>query len=277
MDKKAKKILFGTYWSKGGWIDRKAVSIDQESFNYAKSKGYMFDPCTISHDECVERVVNNYAQISEKEIVSAFLSSLSSRRLDLRSSLSSYFIAKLFTLHAYEPVLSGTSYDSNGNITHQSTTCKVCRDYRYGIIGDQYYTNSDLNVLNFERFKWGGVRHGNLLYLYFDLNQFTNESPLTPTPQDILIFKEILQVIENCEATDSPNMLSTKLRGIASLKSNKQEIDILIEILAGIGVLTPTRFDRPIKIRNDWSFAEYWRGEDKYNREIVASLFGSYL
>lgn len=52
MDKKAKRILFSTYW-KNGWIDVKNRSISEPDFSYAKSKGLMFDPLTISHDECI--------------------------------------------------------------------------------------------------------------------------------------------------------------------------------------------------------------------------------
>lgn len=42
MDKKAKDILFKTYWSSSGWKDNK--STDPSDFVYAKSKGLMFDP-----------------------------------------------------------------------------------------------------------------------------------------------------------------------------------------------------------------------------------------
>lgn len=41
MDKKAKDILFKTYWSSAGWKDDKFTAPDD--FAYAKEKGLMFD------------------------------------------------------------------------------------------------------------------------------------------------------------------------------------------------------------------------------------------
>ena len=79
----------------------------------AKEKGLMFDPITISHDECVKRVVNLANNITIEQVAKAFLCSLSTRRLDWRSVVSSYYIAKLFTVHKYTPVESGCFYDNN--------------------------------------------------------------------------------------------------------------------------------------------------------------------
>lgn len=64
MDKKAKRILFKTYWN-NGWIDDKNRKIDDSDFAYAKEKGLMFDPPTISFDECVEKIVKLTTKMSE--------------------------------------------------------------------------------------------------------------------------------------------------------------------------------------------------------------------
>ena len=153
MDKKAKNILVQTYW-KNGWIDSKDIKTNPADFAYAKEKGLMFDPLTISHDECIEKIFEILPKISEEKVSKAFLSSLSTRRLDWRSGLASYFIAKQLTPHKYTPVESGHSYEK-GIIVYTSYTCGICRDLKYGIIGDENYENEDLNVLNFERIKWG--------------------------------------------------------------------------------------------------------------------------
>ena len=106
MDNKAKKILFHTYWSGKGWKEGADRYTSPEDFAYAKEKGLMFDPITISHDECVKRVVNLANNITIEQVAKAFLCSLSTRRLDWRSAVSSYYIAKLFTVHKYTPVES---------------------------------------------------------------------------------------------------------------------------------------------------------------------------
>lgn len=274
MDKKAKNILFKTYW-KNGWIDEDERQTSPADFAYAKSKGLMFDRLTISHDECLNEIFQILPTITIEKVAKAFLSSLSSRRLDWRSGLASYFIAKQLTKHSYTPALSGTSYDEDGIINHDDDTCRVCRDLKYGIIGDENYKNIDLNVLNFERIKWGGVRHGDLDYTLFDLSQFLSADIPEPKQEDILIFKSILDVIANSEPDDYPGTLANNLAAV--IKSTKDERKILIEILACIDILKPASYNRPVRGKSDWVFVEFWRGEDKYNQAAVNKYFGKYL
>lgn len=272
-DKKAKQILFRSFW-KNGWIDDKNRILSIEDFEYAKSKGLMFDPITIHHDTCIEKILTIKENSSSEDIAKAFLSSLSTRSLHLRSSLSSYFIAKKFTTHKYSPVVSGTSY-VDGKPAFHSYTCEVCKNIQYGVVGDENYINKDLNVLSFERLKWGGVRHGDLLYILFDLMQFEKEILSEPTKEDIRIFKDILKVIETSNAGDYPGKLESRLKEV--LRSSKSERQVLIEILASIGVLKPKSYDRPTTAKHDWTFVEYWRGEDKYDLETVETYFGSFM
>lgn len=274
MDKKAKNILFQTYWSAKGWKDKPCI--DPDDFVYARKKGLMFDPFTISHDDCVNQIVELADSISSQQAAKAFLSSLSARRLDWRSGIASYYIAKLMTPHPYTPVESGRSYE-DGKITAVSYTCKFCRNLKHGVIGNENYVDRDLNVLNFERIKWGGVRHGDLLYTLFDLKQFKKEQIPEPNAVDIAILKNMLRAIDSCKTGDYPGVLRDKLKEIPELKSNKNERSILIEILACIGVLAPRSYDRPTKGKHDWAFAEYWRGEDGYNMEAVEKYWGKYM
>lgn len=274
MDKKAKNILFKTYW-KNGWIDDKDRRTIPTDLEYAKSKGLMFEPLTISHDQCLDKILEILQTISIDKVAKAFLSSLSNRRLDWRSSLASYFIAKQLVPHKYSKVLSGQSFGENGELTHESHTCGICRELKYGIIGNENYINEDLNVLNFERIKWGGVRHGQLIYTLFDLQQLQAEEIPTPSTEDIDIFKNILEIIENSQPSDYPSALEKNLT--TAIKSTKDERKILIEILACIDILKPTTYDRPSRGKNDWTFVEYWRGEDKYNKEALNNYFGKYM
>lgn len=276
MDNKAKKILFNTYWSGKGWKEGADRQTSPEDFAYAKEKGLMFDPISISHDECVKRIVKLADVITMEQVTRAFLCSLSTRRLDWRSAVSSYYIANLFTEHKYTPVESGYSYDNNV-VVHVSYTCGVCRDLKYGVVGQENYRNEDLNVLNFERIKWGGVRHGDLLYTLFDLEQFAKEEIPEPQEEDAEIFKAILKAVESCSPTDYPSALRSKLAMVPLLKANKDERDVIIEILACIGVLAPKSYDRPEAGKHDWTYATYWRGEDGYDKSVVEKYFGKYL
>lgn len=273
MDKKAKDILFKTYWSSKGWKMGKECYTDPDDFAYAKEKGFMFDPFTISHDDCVKRIIEIRDTITLDQVTKAFLSSLSTRRLDWRSGIASYYVAKHIIPHKYTPVESGHSYNMDGEIVHTSYTCKVCE--KCGVVGNESYANEDLNVLNFERLKWGGVRHGRLLYTLFDLDQFRKEQISKPVKMDIEILKNFLIAIRSCDSRDYPSKLRDKLKDIPNFKSNKSERDTMIEILACIGVLKPMSCDRPI--RGDWNYAAYWRGEDGYDAEMVEIYWGKYL
>ena len=274
IDKKAKEILFKTYWTSAGWRDERTVS--PEDYLYAKAKGLMFDPLTISHDECVREIIKAANKITSEQTAKAFLSSLSARRLDWRSGISSYYFAKLFTPHKYKPVVSGYYYEG-GKVVVTSYTCGICKDTKYGVIGNEIYRDTDLNVLNFERIKWGGVRHGELIYIYFDLQQFLKEEIPDPTDKDFDILKGILSAAVSCDPNDYPGALRDKLKGVPGLKASKAERTVLLEILAAIGVLKPRSYDRPVRSKHDWTFIEYWRGEDGYDPEAVKEYFGRYL
>ena len=72
MDKKAKKILFNRYWA-SGWKSQNEIYTSPEDFAYAKEKGLMFDPITISHNDCIKRIVKLANTISMEKVVKAFL------------------------------------------------------------------------------------------------------------------------------------------------------------------------------------------------------------
>jgi hypothetical protein len=272
LDKRAKNILFKTYWNSKGW-NRKDRNPSPEDFEYAKSKGLMFDPLSISHDECVKRIRDVFERTPKRKAAAAFLCSLSTRRLDWRSAIASYASADRLPLHIFSPYESGHFYE-NGEITHTVYSCKTCFEMNY--VSEETYVNKDLNVLNFERIKWGGARHGDLIYTLFDLTVFQNEDIPEPLPEDKAILKDIFAVIAASEAKDRSGKLRERLAGI--LPSTKNERSVLLEILACAGILKPLSYDRARMGRNDWSNAlEYWRGEDKYDARTARDHFAEWL
>jgi len=245
MDKKAKSILFKTYWTAQGW--KRKYQTKPEDFEYAKSRGLMFNPVSFSLSEIKTELKLLLSQIEKRKIANGFLSSLTNKRLDWRSAIGSYSNAKLILENKRE------FYYSDGF----------------------EYKNEDINVLNFERIKWGGVRHSDLLYNYVDLKIFNNESISSPTQQDINIFKRILDCIYKSDKGDYPSKLREKLKEI--IKISKDQRHTLIEILACCEILKPKNYDRPTTGRHDWGFVEYWRGEDKFNEQVVEEYFGNIL
>ncbi|MDR2638867.1 MAG: hypothetical protein LBC09_03400 [Helicobacteraceae bacterium] len=274
MDKKAKAILLKTHWQNGGWIDRQNRSLNQEEFEYAKAKGVMFDNITIGHDRLLNEILEIAQNISIEKVAKAFLCAFTNKRLDWRSAIASHFIASKLKKHSYQKAVSGHGY-SDGKIVSTSYICGICRDTKYGVSGYEKYIDEDLNELNFERVKWGGVRHGQLIYTWLDLKLFAKEETTEPNREDIGIFKNVLKTVETSQINDYAGALEKRLS--ECMPSNKNERKMLIEIMACFGLLNPRSYDRPTRGKHDWLYAEYWRGEDQYDRVVAEKYFGNYL
>jgi hypothetical protein len=141
LDNKALRILLETYWSPRDW--KRSQNIDPVDFAYARSAGYMFDAIELTHDDIVERLLTVRGRISLRDAADAFVASLSTRRLDLRSALGSFAFASHFPDHRLAAETS-TRVPTGRLYCH---VCDLCC-YRDG-------DREDLNILSFERFKWG--------------------------------------------------------------------------------------------------------------------------
>src|SRR5689334_14844744 len=102
----------------------------------------MFKPRRLTHDQIIAWHGRARAAVTRQEVTAAFLASLSTRRLDWRSALGSYAVARHLPDHPHRGPASG----------RYCTTCGSSG-------GPKHAGPHDLSVLNFERLKWGGVRH----------------------------------------------------------------------------------------------------------------------
>jgi len=269
MPNRAIEILFDTYWSPVGWRTGTDRIIAPEDFGYAKLAGVMFDPIKLSHTQILKNAVAAVNALTPKDVADGFLASLSTRRLDLRSALGSFAVLRFLPQHAYTP--------ENGQ-------CAICGSYGDGEEPD------DLNVLNFERLKWGGVRHDRPLYASFDLEQFLKADRPNPSATDVRIFLELIRVICDVPQDTSAAHLSKYLSTIG-IKSNKAERDVIVGILGLCGMLGTTahpgyfrRFvpcsERELPPRRfvDMHYpACWWRGSDGINRDALSLYFGHVL
>jgi hypothetical protein len=245
VDKKAKEILFKTYWSSAGWITDSQRKTNAADFDYAKAHGIMFDNVTISKSELIQKLEKAFKNISLKTVTDAFLYSLTSKRLDLRSGLASYVNAQ------------------------RILTQKNIDEYYFG-----YGKDIDLNILNFERIKWGGVRHSQGIYNLLDLELLNKEIIPSPSPQDIDQFQKILNRIDKSEVGETASKLRDSLKDTFNV--SKSERHMLLEILGCADILQPLHFDRNEPSKHDWTFVLHWRGEDKYNKANCKYYFGNY-
>lgn len=260
MDKKAKRILMQTFWGTGGWKPGVKVFAG-EDFEYARSCGLMFDPLNSTHDELVKRIVALHSHITLDQVSAAFLHSLSTRKTHLRSALSSWSLTNDLIEHTYAANLSATG------------GCNVCCKHNFTV--KEHYSGEDLNVLNFERVKWGGIRLNWLLYCWFDLDQFSREAPVAVTGEDVAIMQRLLDEVRACSPTDSARKLEKRWKDL--FPSSKDERDVVMEVLGYAGVLKVT--DRPRIGRmsdNDFASMDGWQGQDGYNTQAVTRLFGKW-
>lgn len=212
-DKRAAKILRDTYWSPEGWKPESKRGVSAEDFDYAKAKGVMFEPVHLNHEQAISVVRELVVRLDRRTVVDAFLSSLSTRRLDWRSALGSYSVFQHLVPH--EPkVVAGR--------------CEVCGFYVKA-------TEQNFNVLNFERTKWGGVRHAHLAYAAMDLGLFLNRPAPPPTSDDVTIFQAMVEAVRNVESDVTAATLQSRLP--KTLRSNKAERDVVVAILGYCDVL----------------------------------------
>ncbi|WIH84099.1 hypothetical protein NEI00_02675 [Brachyspira pilosicoli] len=263
-DKKAKKILFNYFW-KNGWIDDDKSIINDDDFLYAKEKGLMFDFTDeiIKHDELIIKINDLVKEINFENTVRAFLCSLSTRQLNLRSFISSLYLGKKINIHSF---INNKSYPSY---------CNECND-NYCIIGDDFNLQ-DRNVYNFEKYKWGGVRLEHLSYIYFDLEEFKkiNDFEFYPTPYDVKIFNDILKQIDSYNnEKDSANKLEKTLKDI--FPSSKYERIILLEILSYLDILE-AKEEREYRDTELSEKLMHWRGGDSYNKINASNIFNEYI
>lgn len=211
-DRRALKILFDTYWSPKGWKQEYAIS--PEDFAYARAAGLMFDPAVITHESASARIRKVVRTLDPVRVGNAFLASLSTRRLELRSALGSYAIARHFPEHGYH------------ELSHDCFICGWQRDL---------FPLVDLSVLSFERHKWGGVRHEQPEYIAFDLEQFALLPPVEPTGEDLEIMRSILSFARSSAPDGHVSDLEKRMMG--AFKSNQAERKILLQILGYCGIL----------------------------------------
>lgn len=264
MDKKAKKILMQTFWSSSGWKSS-PLPFTGEDYDYAKSKGLMFDPITIGHDELIQRLHSLHKEVTKERVAAAFLHSLSTRQVHLRSALSSWALTSRLPLHTYEERRAALpNYSSCGDCNHA------------GIQSDRDYLQANLNVLNFERVKWGGIRLNHLLYCWLDLEQLNHEESLPVSDEDIGILHNLLRAVEECSEQESPRHLEKRWKDV--LPSSKHERDVLMEIWGYAGILAPQDTPRTRPRRDDDFFSmSAWQGSDGYSRKALEFYFGEYL
>jgi hypothetical protein len=158
-----------------------------------------------------------------------------------------------------------------------------------GVCGEYNSVKVDRNVFNFERYKWGGVRHLDPAYALFDLEQFIKLPEVLPNNEDYQILKSIINSVQELEDNANVRILEKSINKI--IKSNKAEREIIIQLLCYCNVLENPEYpgflseyinyiDRPdpAEHKNDWNYPSFlWRAKHQINNKSIKYLFPNYL
>lgn len=268
------KILMNSFWCSKGW---KNGYVSDKDFELAKAQGYMFEyPKPKSHDETILQIKNLVDQINPLDVANAFLYSLSTRKLEYRSALGSYYYAKSIPFH---------------NDCSTNSFCYICGFFGFKHNPNEYEKKLGLNVFNFERYKWGGIRHEFIEYAQFDLEQFLKLPKVVPCQQDLEIFNSILKLIRILEPSKKIGSLIKMIISNKIFGTNKAEISTLLGILGICDVFNSknhkgylnhfTNNDSsrdPIEHNNDFKYpVNMWHAYDGVNFDAVSQVFNNQL
>lgn len=213
ISRSALRPLMNAFWASGGWRSPPILPTGAD-LETAVATGVMFaNPRSLAHDDWVAAAQLAAYEVDPALVGDAFVASLASRRLDLRSALGSFAVARRLPTHDFTAMTS-------------SAMCAVC-----GLPGQ---STQDLNVLSFERFKFGGVRRDDLRYVAFDLERFVR-APLDPVTTEALdLGANLLSKLREAPSAQTADVVASSL---ALLKGNHAERTGVVDILGVCGIL----------------------------------------
>jgi len=210
------KLLLSGYWGKEGW---KEPCFSSDEVRVLNEAGLLRPAETLGHKEALDWALRSRANVSAAAVADAFLFSLTSRDLRYRSALGSFAHLQFMPKHKHE-CAKGFHTD----------ICAICG------FDENQGTDINFGVLNFERHKWGGVRHDHLVYMAYDLELFKS---LPVPPDQIDEGRQILRcILDALKSSENFSSLKSSLGKI--VKSNDSERSQLCEILAYAGILQPS-------------------------------------
>jgi hypothetical protein len=268
VDRRALQILKDTYKNYSGF-DRDPPLPSPKDYENARSKGLMFDPVCLTHDQKVNWLTDVCGQVRPHEVARGFLASLSGR-LERRSALGCYAFFRHMARHEYRP---------KGPTTGPSPRnwCVICGDFNYAF-------PQDLNLINHMRFKWGLAEEG-VLEAAFILERFIKEPRVQPSAADLDTLKRVLDTAASLSAGARPDDLEKSVAKI--LKTNKYQRRAVLEVLGHCGILQSRQCSSclhgfvkveervyPPGKSSEWLFPmRCWRGSDGVDAKAVKFWF----
>ena len=222
-----------------------------------------------AHEQVVEELQHLARVITPQAAGAAFVESLITRQLEMRSALGSLCLARVLPEHELDPE-PGT----------YATICRTCGWSRMPE-GEE----EPISHLLGERHQYGGVRHDDPIYAHLDLTAFAALPELSPSQSAWRCLDLILRTPTLLAPDARVSDLERALKG--AFKSNRNERWAAIRILSSAGVLqprdAPSFFDGfvppnrrilPPQRFADWGYpAIWWRAEHGVREEAVRFWF----
>lgn len=263
MSKDSIQILLDGYWTSKGWRPEPVFSDEDKAI--ATDAGLLFPDQTWSHKEAVEKAVNAVSRVAKPDVARAFLIGLGSGSMVMRSAIGSYANG-----------LSLRPHPCRGE-----SGCDLCGIYPKETV--------DFNILNFERYKFGGVRHHSPEFIAFDLDQFKKLDISEASSQGLAVLRSVLDAINllppEARASDAVKAITPYVEG------NNDARRSLLETLGYCGVLRSkgtlcvwekfySQVDRdppPKPSKNDWSFpVSWWTRAEGVDHDMARYWFGEF-
>ncbi|PWW43873.1 hypothetical protein [Paenibacillus pabuli] len=230
MDKKCMRVLKKLYLHTNGDYDRaREVMIYQtDTLTAAEqelltAQGWVANDLElIHHDDILQQLIaiQQNERLSWSTITQAFIASVGGSYPRGISTLASYHMMIHSQMHAYEE-------------TEQFLACRVCGFSH----SDEGWKN--LSIIRYalhQGYDYSGTSVG----AYADLTEFVTlleQGPIKPTPEDIRTFNQLLYMLDQADAEESPGKFEKRLTAEKLVKGHAGIRRSILQALSRVGVL----------------------------------------
>jgi len=226
-----------------------------------------------SHEEFMHDVQNSIGKTSQKQMVAAFVGSLSTRNMLARCAFSSYVLIRHMPDHTFD-----------ATEVFEMQTCEICGEYAQSKSAPPSAERINTNP---------GCMSMELRYAPVVLQAYLDQPLIEPTGEDAEILKRVLGALREIPA-DCTRLTDLRKAIQKLFKANDRQRTVFLETLGFCGILCPsdkTHFtyeyvnkdiddsSQPSQFnKRDWAYpVRWWEGSDGVNEAMVEYWFGEYL
>lgn len=228
----------------------------------------------MGHDEIVQWLMEEHSMLTKSEVANCFLASLSTRNRMWRAVLGHYSIFQHLKRHEFTPCEAFPT----------DPRCAICR-LRPDVEIDHDLLREKVEISHFDR-----SDYPEYAATCFSILRETG-TPI-PCENDRSIFSNLINTIRSLGSEATLSSLNQAIKG--TLKSNKRERSILLQILGYAGILCPSNqksylneyvgYERRSLLqpahffKRDSSYPlRFWQGSDGVNSDAVEFWFGNLI